>query len=229
MIERILPPYVAYAELFHDPPDVTLFPEEELAISQAVDKRRREFTTARACVRRALAGLGLPPVPVVPGERGQPGWPSGVVGSITHCQGYRGAVLGRAGEVTAIGIDAEPNGPLPEGVLKVISLPEERGHLRDLSRHGGTACWERALFCAKESVYKAWFPLTRKWLDFEEASVEIDPENGTFAARLLVPGPVVDGVEIKGFSGRVLVEDGLIITAIVVPGPEAPTVDAPLP
>ncbi len=28
--------------------------------------------------------------PILPGERGAPGWPVGVVGSMTHCDGYRG-------------------------------------------------------------------------------------------------------------------------------------------
>ena len=46
--------------------------------------------------------------------------------------------------------------------------------------------WDRVLFSAKESIYKAWFPLTGRWLGFEEASLSIDPAAGTFAARLHV-------------------------------------------
>ncbi|MEV7964610.1 4'-phosphopantetheinyl transferase superfamily protein [Sphaerisporangium sp. NPDC088356] len=219
MIEGILPPYVVSADLSDDPPGATLFPEEEKVIEQVVDKRRREFTTARLCARRAMSELGLPPAPVLPGPRGEPRWPSGVVGSMTHCAGYRGAVLGRSAEVTTIGIDAEPNDSLAEGVLDVISLPEEREHLRELWRRDRRVSWERLLFSAKESVYKAWFPLTGLWLDFEEARLEIDPERGTFHARLLVPGPHVDDSEVTGFSGRWMVTDGLILTAIVVPAP----------
>ncbi|MGW0200337.1 4'-phosphopantetheinyl transferase, partial [Nonomuraea sp. NPDC003201] len=70
MIEKILPPWVAAEEAFGDPPDATLFPEEEAFIARAVDKRRREFTTARHCARRALDRLGLPAAPILPGERG---------------------------------------------------------------------------------------------------------------------------------------------------------------
>ena len=79
--------------------------------------------------------------------------------------------------------------------------------------------WERLLFSAKESVYKAWFPLTGKWLDFEEAELDIDPFGGTFDARLLVPGPEVHGSVVRGFTGRWMVEKDLILTAIVVPAP----------
>ena len=61
MIEAILPAEAATAEAFDDPPGLTLFPEEEAVIARAVGKRRREFTTTRACARTALARLGLPP------------------------------------------------------------------------------------------------------------------------------------------------------------------------
>ena len=86
MIADILPPQVAVTEEFGDLPDVRLFPAEEAVIADAVDRRRREFATARACARAALAKLGVPAAPIVPGSRGAPQWPPGVVGSITHCR-----------------------------------------------------------------------------------------------------------------------------------------------
>ena len=44
---------------------------------RAVEKRRREFTTARACAREALAQLGSRPSRSRPGRRGEPHWPAG--------------------------------------------------------------------------------------------------------------------------------------------------------
>jgi 4'-phosphopantetheinyl transferase EntD len=76
--------------------------------------------------------------------------------------------------------------------------------------------WDRVLFSAKESVYKAWFPLMRCWLGFEEACVSIDPADGTFTARLLVDGPVLGGRRLDVFTGSWLVRDGLIVTAVCV-------------
>jgi 4'-phosphopantetheinyl transferase EntD len=216
MIEKILPPWVASAEVFDDPPGVTLFPEEEAVIARAVDRRRREFTTARHCARQALAQLGLPAAPILPGERRAPEWPDGVVGSITHCAGYRAAAVSL--EALAVGIDAEPHEPLPEGVMASVSLPQER---EALARLDDQVHWERLLFSAKESVYKTWFPLARRWLGFEEAHITLSP-SGTFTARLLVPGPLVDGRELTGFAGRWLVADGLVITAIALPKSPAP-------
>jgi 4'-phosphopantetheinyl transferase EntD len=201
---------VAAVEAFDDPPDAVLFPEEEAVVAAAVDKRRREFTTARVCARAALASLGLPATPILPGQRGAPGWPEGVVGSMTHCAGYRAAALAHDRDALTIGIDAEVHEALPVGVLDLVSLPAERARLRQLSADEPGVCWDRLLFSVKESVYKAWFPLTRTWLDFEEAEVTLDPSGG-FTAALLVPAPV------PGFSGRWLVRDGLLLTAIAAP------------
>ena len=216
MLEEILPPTVAAVEAFDDPPGVELFPEEEAVLRRAVEKRRREFTTARYCARAALARLGLPATPIVPGQRGAPAWPDGVVGSMTHCAGYRAAGLGHARDLTTIGLDAEPNDALPGDVLTAVSLASERERLPALAAAAPEVHWDRLLFSAKESVYKAWFPLTRRWLGFEEAELFFEPATSTFTARLLVPGPVVDGTECRGFTGRFVVRAGLVLTAIAV-------------
>ncbi|MDJ0461604.1 hypothetical protein [Streptomyces sp. H27-C3] len=129
MIEQILPPDVAVSEAFDDLADAPLFPEEAAVVRNAVDSRKREFATARMCARRALADMGLPAVPVLPGEGGAPHWPETVVGSLTHTRGYRAAVLGRRTHFATLGIDAEPHAPLPDGVIDVTALPAERDHL----------------------------------------------------------------------------------------------------
>ncbi|MFG1951417.1 4'-phosphopantetheinyl transferase [Micromonospora sp. NPDC048830] len=216
MIEQILPPAVAVAESFTDPAGLTPHPQEEPLVAAAVEKRRREFTTVRHCARRALSELGVAPVPILTGTRGAPVWPAGIVGSMTHCDGYRGAVLGRVSAFATLGVDAEPHAPLPEGVLEAIALPSEQARGAALASTHPGVCWDRLLFSAKESVYKAWFPLTRRWLDFSEADITVDPA-GTFVARLLVPGPVLGGVPVAAFTGRFLVDGGLVLTAIAVP------------
>lgn len=208
---------VTVVETRDDPADAVLFPEEEAVVANAVAKRRHEFTTVRHCARAALRRIGVPPAPILPGQRGAPRWPSGVVGSMTHCAGYRAAVVARAGEVISLGVDAEPGEPLRDpDVLKLIADETERAALAALgTRYPGTP-WDRLLFSAKESVYKTWFPLTGRWLGFEDARLELDPA-GTFTARLLVAGPVVEGAELTVFSGRWTVRDGIAATAIVLP------------
>ncbi|MGW2254672.1 4'-phosphopantetheinyl transferase family protein [Kitasatospora sp. NPDC001660] len=215
MIEDLLPDVAAAEVAYGDPPEARLEPAEEALMAKAVDKRRREFTTVRHCARAALARLGVPYRPIVPGRLGAPSWPDGVVGSLTHCDGFRAAVVARSGDLASVGVDAEPALPLPEGVIDVIALPDERRRIEALlSSHPGIP-WDRILFSAKESVYKAWFPLTGTFLDFGEADLTLSPD-GTFTARLLVPGPTVGTRRIDGFDGRWTVRDGLLATAIAV-------------
>jgi 4'-phosphopantetheinyl transferase EntD len=217
VIEEILPLGVATAEAFGDTAPALLFPAEEAAIARAVAKRRSEFATGRACARAALAKLGLPPSPIVPSPRGAPQWPPGVTGSITHCAGYRASAVAHLADVASLGLDAEPNAPLPDGVLERIAVAQERAWLPELAAAVPGVSWDRLLFCAKESVYKAWFPLTGRWLGFEQAAVIVEPQARTFTARLLEPAEARDGRRLAGFDGRWLVRDGLVLTAITVP------------
>lgn len=221
MLERILPAS-AMVTATRDDLEAVLYPEEETVVGQAVEKRRREFTTARACAREALAQLGQPHQPIPTGSRGQPLWPAGIVGSITHCEGYRACAVARSRDLVTVGVDAEPNLPLPEGVLGDIALPEEREWLRYLAGQMPDTHWDRVLFSIKESVYKAWFPLAEKWLGFEDAVVAIDQQKMTFTAHLLVPGPYLGGHELRTFRGSWLVEDGLVLAAIALPAASKP-------
>ncbi|MEU0031413.1 4'-phosphopantetheinyl transferase superfamily protein [Streptomyces sp. NPDC006335] len=224
MIEELLPDSVVAVEVHgHDEPDkATLYPEEAALVALAVPKRRREFAVVRACARRAMEKLGVPPQPILPGERGAPRWPAGLTGSMTHCDGYGAAALVRAADLASLGIDAEPHGPLPEGVLESVSLPGERVRLRELAEAHPAVHWDRLLFSAKESVYKAWFPLTGKWLEFTEADIHIlvdlgQPGGGILRAELLVPGPLVGGERRGVFEGRWTVRAGLVATSMTVP------------
>ncbi|GAA4882807.1 4'-phosphopantetheinyl transferase family protein [Actinomycetospora straminea] len=212
----LLPGSVVAVARADDDPSAVLAPEEEAAVARAVATRRAEFTTARTCARDALSRLGAPAAAIPVGEKRAPIWPEGVVGAITHCAGFRGAAVAWRDEVRSVGLDAEPHVALPDGVLEAVSDERERAVLAALARDVPDVRWDKLLFSAKESVYKAWFPLTGRWLGFEEAEL-VPSADGTFRAGLRVPGPVVDGREVTGFAGRWVVRDGLVITAIALP------------
>ncbi|MEU3457410.1 4'-phosphopantetheinyl transferase superfamily protein [Micromonospora sp. NPDC006766] len=218
MIEALLPPTVVTVRAFSDLPGEAPYPGEEDLVARAVEGRRREFITARRCAREALAQLGYAPTPIRPGPRREPRWPAGVVGSITHCAGYRAAAVARDTALASLGIDAEPHGALPDGVGGVVTVAGEPELLRRLSHTDPSVHWDRLLFSAKESVYKAWYPVTGRWLGFEEAELFIDPAQRTFTARLLVDGTRTDGgPPLTALHGRYLVADGLVVTAVALP------------
>lgn len=225
MLAELLPASVAAVELLGGDEGAEdgslywpLYPEEAAVVARAVGKRRREFAAVRSCARRAMVRLGVPAQPVLPGERGAPRWPAGLIGSMTHCDGYRAAALARAADLASLGIDAEPHAPLPAGVRDSVALPSERARLARSAAARPGVHWDRLLFSAKESVYKAWFPLARTWLGFEEADIHLGP-HGAFRVELLVPGPLVGGRRLRWLDGRWAVRDGLILTAVTVPHP----------
>jgi 4'-phosphopantetheinyl transferase EntD len=217
LMSAVVPDFVTAAELYSDPPGLAPLPDEEPLIARSVVKRRNEFITVRHCARLALGELGVAPVPILKGEKGEPCWPDGVVGSLTHCEGYRGAVVGRADAARSVGIDAEPHGVLPDGVLDAVSLLAERAELAALP---AGLHWDRILFCAKEATYKAWFPLTRRWLGFEDAHIVFDVDSGgatgEFVSQILIDPSAVSGPPLTAMRGRWSVRDGLVLTAIVL-------------
>ncbi|MCV7194862.1 4'-phosphopantetheinyl transferase PptT [Mycolicibacterium brumae] len=220
LISAVAPAPVVGAELYSDPPDLAPLAEEAPLIAKSVDKRRNEFITVRHCARTALAGLGVDPVPILKGDKGEPLWPDGVVGSITHTEGYRGAAVARAAEVRSIGIDAEPHDVLPKGVLDAISLPNER---TEISALPAELHWDRILFCAKEATYKAWYPLTHRWLGFEDAHITFEltelrgeAASGVFTSRILIDPAAEHGPPLTTLRGHWTVGSGLALTAIVL-------------
>jgi 4'-phosphopantetheinyl transferase EntD len=214
MIDTVVPT-PACAEMFSDVPESTMFSVEAAMVGGAVAERRLEFATVRHCARRALRQIGVPAVPLLPDADGAPRWPAGVVGSMTHCSGYRAAVVARSDRIRSIGIDAEPHAELPDEARDLVLRAEERARIRALAESDSDLHWERILFCAKEAVYKAWFPLTRRWLDFDDVSATLYP-GGTFGARVRVRDPRMLAADRDGFAGRWVVDRGLVVAATSV-------------
>lgn len=198
---ELFPPSARYVYILTDQEgaDLTNFsaldPLEQYVVAHSVGKRRAEFGDARWCAHRALQELGVSdPGPILKGERGMPLWPRGYTGSMTHTDGFRAAVVAPIAQVRSLGIDAEPAMELPDGVLNQIARPGELAQIDRLTA-AGVDFADRLLFCAKEAVYKAWFPMTHRWLGFDDAEIDLR-EDGTFIAYLLVrptPVPFIEG------------------------------------
>jgi 4'-phosphopantetheinyl transferase EntD len=68
-------------------------------------------------------------------------------------------------------------------MLDVIARSEEHVRLSVLAAQAPGICWDRLLFSAKESIYKAWFPLAKCWLGFESADIVFDARGAGWLVR----------------------------------------------
>jgi len=211
LLSGLLPPDVATAE--GDPRVATAVrPGEATFIARAVEKRRLEFASVRACARVALRSLGGPEcdIPVGPGR--EPLFPDGFVGSLTHTDRFCGAAVARRAEYEGVGIDAEPDVPLEQNIASRVAAGAEIARTAELLRlEPGAAA--HLVFSAKEAFYKCQFPVTREFLGFEDVRIEFDAA-GLRAVLLRRAARFEAGAT---FHGRFRHRGGLFLTAFWLP------------
>lgn len=157
-------------------------------LRRAVAKRRCEFLVGRYCAQGALAALGLPHQEVAFNADRSPGWPAGVVGSITHTDGVVLAAVAPTGALRGLGVDAEVVMAL-ESARTIGPQIATADELVGLARACPELEWERLLtlvFSAKEALYKCLYPRVGRYFGFEAARIEsIDVAGGSFRVRVL--------------------------------------------
>ena len=102
-----------------------------------------------------------------------------------------------------------------DGVLEVVTRPAERAAVAARLTALPSIAWDRLVFSAKESVYKAWFPSVGTWLGFEDAELAIG--EGTFCATIdAQPSRVPAGSAPRMMVGRwtLDVERQLLLTCV---------------
>lgn len=171
---------------FGDQQDYML-PDEEASIlsTRASVKRTTEFTLGRAAANLVLKQLGFEsPPPLLKGERGEPLWPEGIVGSITHCGPWAVAAAALSSVAVTIGIDLENCEEIPsDDIAGLICDDTERKWALEVERHHNRLVM---LFSAKEAAFKAFYPLCRRFIDFKEIRLRWVPEREQFRGKLLI-------------------------------------------
>ena len=151
-------------------------------VHKAIAFRQTEYVHGRATASEALRAMGCPETDVPCGCDGAPVWPHGVVGSISHCRGLCMAVVASALDFRSIGIDVERIHDVRPDLWPDICTPAELLHLQSLTPAQATRA-AAVIFSAKESLYKAQWPVLGLALGFED--VEIELAGGAFS--VIVP------------------------------------------
>lgn len=129
-------------------------------------KRRAEHLAGRIAAVHALTGFGEKNVPGI-GENREPLWPAGLHGSITHCGTTALAVV--AGQPVGIDMETVFSAEIADELAAEIVTPEERQHLMESELPFPLAL--TVAFSAKESLYKAFSPLTETLPGFTSVRV----------------------------------------------------------
>jgi 4'-phosphopantetheinyl transferase EntD len=186
-------------------------PAEREAVASAGPRRVQKFTAGRHCAAVALVALGCPDTPVRRGPGGQPAWPAGIVGSITHDDERALAVVCRAGEVRGLGVDIERVRPLrPALARRLCTEAELRAAARVVEEPLLT------IFSAKESVYKAWYSLVGGSLGFFDVEIGFDPGGDRFRVAFRDQVRAVEALSFGSWRGRMAGGDGRICTSVAV-------------
>lgn len=163
-------------------PNHSVHPEEARILSpRACDRRRVEFALGRAAGHLALKQLGSENTePILRGQGGEPLWPDGIAGSITHCFPWSAAIVVECSNHFLVGVDLETM----EGIQGTdISYLVCRDAELDWIRRGDFRERLTMIFSAKEAVYKAFYPVCLRYIDFKEIELTWFPEHNCFQAE----------------------------------------------
>ena len=186
------------------------------SIQRSVAKRQAEFLAGRLCARSALQQLeGLDFIPAI-GEDRAPVWPSHISGSITHSTGHAAAIVGHKAQWRGLGMDLENLLPLEraERLAGEILTPDEMQRMATGPREQ-VAQLVTLTFSAKESLFKALYPIVQKRFYFEHAEVVEWSDSGFLRLRLLtdLSSEWCYGKELEG---QFAVDDGQLLSLVAV-------------
>ncbi|WP_033482414.1 4'-phosphopantetheinyl transferase [Xanthomonas citri] len=187
------------------------------SIERSVVKRQAEYLAGRRVAREALCRAGIAEVDLPIGPSRAPLWPSGFVGSISHCEGLAVAIAVSSENMNIRGVGIDIERIVGEAELaairhQAVTINEERSY-RALTTSLGDAVAATIAFSAKESFYKAISARVNRIVEFEALEIiGIDIRSQVIGARIsqfLAPG-LNAGHEIRiGYS---IVDETTIMT-----------------
>lgn len=180
-------------------------------LDRAVPKRRAEFLAGRVLAGCALALFGVKNGAVGRGAQGNPLWPLGFRGSISHSHGTVGVWLGRA--QIDLGLDIEAYAD-PRATRAIRQSVLTKGDLAVLGAEPDSATCT-AVFSAKEALFKALFPRVGRVFGFDHAEVITQHAEG-LTLRLTKPLPP-DLVVGQTFDIGVQCDDTKVISRCEIP------------
>lgn len=146
-------------------------------LSRAVPKRQADYLSGRLLAAEALQKLGIAPAPIGRGAYGEPLWPNGVRGSITHSHGAVAVWLTTQDWHPGLDIEFVPGASALDAIRAVVLTEAERE--MKLDNQALTA-----VFSAKEAFFKGLFPMVGSCFGFAAAEMLDCPTAHSLRLRL---------------------------------------------
>lgn len=142
-----------------------------VGLQGASEKRQAEFLGGRLCVARSLRAMEVNTEFPLPMKERLPVWPSNVIGSISHCPSLAVAVTAFRKAYITLGIDVETliNTPSAQDIKALVCNPQELSLINSSHLSGNQLL--TLIFSAKETLFKALWPITRRHVDFFSAEL----------------------------------------------------------
>jgi enterobactin synthetase component D / holo-[acyl-carrier protein] synthase len=158
------------------------------SIGDAVAKRQSEYLAGRYVASQAMRAASIPygeSLLLFADENRCPIWPSGVIGSISHCMDQAVCIVAKQDHLSALGVDVELL-LSTESASQIHSRVHTQSELFELTSLGfETEIATTVIFSAKESFFKAFYPRVKTFFGFETVQVvAVDMNNGSLIFRV---------------------------------------------
>ena len=213
-IQSLFPDCVATACCRIADADARMHPAEYASIKHAAETRQQEFSAGRMCARQALKHLGVFAGPLRKLPNRSISWPEGIIGTVSHNEIWCGAAVARRCDVAGIGLDIETVARIGEKLWRQILTTEERTWL-DRQPAAESQQWAALIFSAKEAVYKCIAALVPQRIEFMDAVIVPDLQEGVFEVHLTgsIAGHLPKGLQLQG---RFFFFAGVVFTGVTL-------------
>ena len=184
------------------------------SLENVAQTRKHNFVAGRYCAIQAAKKLGLSLPAFGNAETREPLWPKGFTGSISHSKSLAISCVSDSSQYQSMGIDAEEiiRSTMAEKISGTVATQEELDYLNSFKLDFGFTL----LFSAKEALFKALFPLGRKYIDFKEAIlIDIDQQKKTFQLRLASKDPAYQAY-LGIYQGQYSIVDNNLVSLILI-------------
>jgi 4'-phosphopantetheinyl transferase EntD len=196
------------------------------SIRHCAERRIVDFCRGRLCAHRALAAYGVGDFDLLPAADRQPLWPSGLIGSISHTEGFAAAVVAEQRSVAGLGIDVERADAVHRELWPQICAATELERLQSLPMEQQLLAGALT-FVAKEAFFKCQYPLAGERFGFDEVQLlhacgwQPDGEFCLQVRRRSRLDPLLPPQAQRRIAGRYLRRDPYLIGAVAL-APRSP-------